>query len=67
MWPHIKDEKFFFDVELIHISNKKGFKVVYIPVVYTIKEDKKGGSTVKIFKDVTQSFMQLIKLRFRKI
>lgn len=67
VWPYIKDEKFFFDVELIHISNKKGFKVVYIPVIYTIKEDKKGGSTVKVFKDVTQSFMQLLKLRFRKI
>jgi glycosyltransferase involved in cell wall biosynthesis len=67
VWPLIQDTKFFFDVELIHISYKKRLKLAYLPVVYTIKEDKKGGSTVNLFRDITQSLTQLIKLRFRKI
>lgn len=67
IWPLIEDTKFFFDIELIHFSYKKKFNITYLPVIYRIDEGKKGGSSVKIFKHVLDSFIKLLKLRFRKI
>jgi glycosyltransferase involved in cell wall biosynthesis len=66
VWPLVKDEKFFFDIELIYFTYKKGLKIKYFPVIYKIDEDKSGGSKVKLFKDIYESLMQLFKLRFRK-
>ena len=59
----IKEERWFWDTEIMVRSYLKGLKIKEIPLIYT--PNKEGGSTVKIFYDSWDFFKKLIK--FRKI
>ena len=57
----IKEERWFWDTEIMVRSYLNGLKVIEIPLIYI--PNKKGGSTVKIFSDSLDFFKKLIKFR----
>ena len=59
----IKEERWFWDTEIMIRSYLKGLKIKEIPLIYI--PNKEGGSTVRIFSDSLDFFKKLIK--FRKI
>ncbi len=61
IFPLCKDEEWFLDTELLYFSHKKGLRVLYTPIEYTIN----SGSSVHIFSDSARFFSNLFKLRQR--
>ena len=59
--PHIKDNGWFFDTELLVIAHKRGFRCKEIPVQWEEDPD----SRVKIVKTSLDSFLGLLRLRFK--
>ena len=59
----IREERWFWDTEIMIRSYLKGLKIKEIPLIYI--PNKEGGSTVRIFSDSLDFFKKLIK--FRKI
>lgn len=59
--PHVKDNAWFFDTELLVVAQKRGFRCKEIPVQWEEDTD----SRVKIVKTSLQSFFGLLRLRFR--
>ena len=57
----IKEEKWFWDTEIMVRSYLKNLKILEIPLIYV--PNKEGGSTVKIFSDSLDFFKKLIKFR----
>jgi dolichyl-phosphate beta-glucosyltransferase len=49
-----------FDVELLFLATKYGFKIKEIPVRWI----HKSGSKVKPVKDAIKSFISVLKIRF---
>ena len=59
--PLIKDNAWFFDTELLVVAHKRGFRCKEIPVQWEEDPD----SRVKILKTSLQSFLGLLRLRFK--
>lgn len=57
----IKEERWFWDTEIMVRSYLKGLKIREIPLIYT--PNKEGGSTVRIFQDSLDFLKKLIKFR----
>ena len=58
--PHIKDNNWFFDTELLIVAEKNGFRGREIPVEWTEDSD----SRVKIVKTALEDLKGLMRLRF---
>ncbi|MBU2540083.1 glycosyltransferase [Patescibacteria group bacterium] len=59
--PETKDNKWFFDTELILRGLKKGFKIKEIPIEW----EEKSSSKLNILKDGFLMFFSLLRLRLR--
>lgn len=59
--PHIKDDCWFFDTELLMLAEQTGHKIEQVPVLWV----ERKASKVKIVRVVTDYFFKLLKLRFR--
>ena len=58
--PHVKNDNWFFDTELLIIAAKRGYKVNSVPV----KWDDDPTSTVHITSTATEDIRGLLRLRF---
>ena len=58
--PHIKNDNWFFDTELLIIAAKRGYKIKQLPV----KWDDDPSSTVNIASTATEDIKGLLRLRF---
>ena len=58
--PHIKNNNWFFDTELLIIAAKRGYKIKQLPV----KWDDDPTSTVNIASTATEDIKGLLRLRF---
>ena len=58
--PHIKNDNWFFDTELLIIAAKRGYKINQLPV----KWDDDPNSTVHITSTATEDIKGLLRLRF---
>ena len=58
--PHIKNNNWFFDTELLLIAAKRGYRISSIPV----KWDDDPTTTVRIAGAATEHFKGLLRLRF---
>ena len=58
--PHIKNDNWFFDTELLIIAAKRGYKINQVPV----KWDDDPSSTVNIARTATEDIKGLLRLRF---
>ena len=58
--PHIKNDNWFFDTELLIIAAKRGYKINQLPV----KWDDDPTSTVHIASTATEDIKGLLRLRF---
>ena len=58
--PHIKNDNWFFDTELLVIGAKRGFKIASIPV----KWDDDPTSTVNVMNTAKEDIKGLLRLRF---
>ena len=58
--PHIKNDSWFFDTELLIIAAKRGYKINQLPV----KWDDDPTSTVHITSTATEDIKGLLRLRF---
>lgn len=58
--PHIKNDNWFFDTELLIIAAKRGYKISQVPV----KWDDDPSSTVNIARTATEDVKGLLRLRF---
>jgi dolichyl-phosphate beta-glucosyltransferase len=56
-------EGFSFDVEILFIANKMGYKIKEAPVVWI----DKAGSTVRTFKDGIKMLIDLFKVKYNDI
>jgi len=63
--PEIKDNGWFFDTELIVLSEKAGYKIKEIPVEWVEKREKKRKSTVKILPTIIDDLKKIWALRNR--
>jgi glycosyltransferase involved in cell wall biosynthesis len=59
--PHLKDNEWFFDTEMLTIAEKKGYKIYEEPVLWIEDMD----SRVKIINTAVKYIRDLVKLRFR--
>jgi len=59
--PHIKDQAWFFDTELLLLAEKKGYRVKEVPVEWL--ED--AGTTVKVAKTAWEDVKGLFRVRFK--
>ena len=59
--PHIKDQAWFFDTELLLLAQKRGYRIKDIPVEWL--EDP--GTTVKVAKTAWEDVKGLLRVRFR--
>jgi glycosyltransferase involved in cell wall biosynthesis len=59
--PHIKDDCWFFDTELLMLAEQTGHKIEQIPVLWV----ERKASKVRIVRVVTDYLFNLLKLRFR--
>jgi glycosyltransferase involved in cell wall biosynthesis len=61
--PHIKDDEWFFDTELLHVANKEGYKVKEIPVRWIEDRD----SRVKIMRTAWLDILGVLRMmKYRK-
>ena len=58
--PHIKNNNWFFDTELLIIAEKRGYRIGVVPVAW---EDD-PTSTVNVVKTATEDIKGLLRLRF---
>ena len=58
--PHIKNNNWFFDTELLIIAAKRGYRIKQLPV----KWDDDPSSTVNIARTATEDIKGLLRLRF---
>ena len=58
--PHIKNDNWFFDTELLIIAAKRGYKIKQLPV----KWDDDPTTTVNIARTATEDIKGLFRLRF---
>jgi glycosyltransferase involved in cell wall biosynthesis len=58
--PHIKDNAWFFDTELLLIAEKRGFKLAGVPVTWTDDPDTR----VRILRTAWEDVKGLLRLRF---
>lgn len=58
--PHIKNDNWFFDTELLIIAAKRGYKIKQFPV----KWDDDPASTVNVARTATEDIKGLLRLRF---
>lgn len=63
--PYIKDNKWFFDTELIVFANYFGYKIKEIPVNWQENRYDQRKSKVNIVKDSIKFIKNLIKLKIR--
>ncbi len=61
IWPLIKDDKWFFDTELIYLTHKKGYRIKEVPVSYS----DRGDSKFSAFKDGLEIAKNLFILPFK--
>ena len=61
--PHIENDNWFFDTELLVIGAKRGFKIASVPV----KWDDDPTSTVHVVKTATEDIKGLLRLRFQGV
>ena len=61
--PHIENDNWLFDTELLVIGAKRGFKIASVPV----KWDDDPTSTVHVVKTATEDIKGLLRLRFRGV
>jgi glycosyltransferase involved in cell wall biosynthesis len=59
--PDVRDNKWFFDTELLYLAEKRGYRLNEVPVAWT--EDRE--SKVDIAKTIIDYVIDLIKLRMR--
>jgi dolichyl-phosphate beta-glucosyltransferase len=60
VFGELKINRFAFDVEILFLANRKGFKVSEMPVTWSHSNDSK----VRVFTDGFKMFLDVIKLRF---
>lgn len=58
--PHIKNNNWFFDTELLIIAAKRGYRIKQLPV----KWDDDPSSTVNIARTATEDIKGLLRMRF---
>ena len=58
--PHVKNNNWFFDTELLIIAEKRGYRIGVVPVAW---EDD-PSSTVNVVKTATEDIKGLLRLRF---
>lgn len=61
--PHVHDDGFFFDTELLAKARRKGLTVVELPVRWTERGEEAGKSKVKILKTSLVFLGKLSRLR----
>ena len=61
--PGVLDDKWFFDTEMLYRAEKKGYKIIEIPVYWT--ENK--NSKVKIAKTIASFMKSVIRLRLESV
>ncbi|MBO8161807.1 MAG: glycosyltransferase family 2 protein [Thermosipho sp. (in: Bacteria)] len=59
--PHLQVGGFAFDVELLYLAHKKGFKINEVPIEWYNDED----STLDVKKVVPEMFMALVRMRLK--
>jgi len=59
--PHIKDQAWFFDTELLLLSKKKGYRIKEVPVKWTDDPDTRVNVTSTAWEDVKG----LLRVRFK--
>ncbi len=60
--PLIKDKNWFFESEILYISQRKGMRIIEIPINW--KEGK--FSSINLLKVIPEFLIKMIRLRFRK-
>ena len=58
--PHVQNNNWFFDTEMLIIAEKRGYRIGVVPVAW---EDD-PGSTVNVVKTATEDIKGLLRLRF---
>ena len=58
--PHVKNDNWFFDTELLIVAAKRGYRIKQVPV----KWDDDPNSTVNIAGTAAEDLMGLLRLRF---
>ena len=58
--PHVQNNNWFFDTEMLIIAEKRGYRIGVVPVAW---EDD-PGSTVNVIKTATEDIKGLLRLRF---
>jgi glycosyltransferase involved in cell wall biosynthesis len=63
--PLTKDDRWFFDTELLALAQHYGYRLIEMPVKWREQPDKRRKSTVKIFATSLDYLKQLFQLRRR--
>jgi len=61
--PLVKDRNWFFESELLYIAQRKGLKIIEIPVIW----NESKFSSLNLLKAIKEFFTKMLELRFRKI
>lgn len=61
--PLVRDKNWFFESEFLYIAQKKGMRIIEMPVIWT----ESRFSSVKLLKVIPEFFLKMIKLRFREL
>jgi len=59
--PDVRDNKWFFDTELLYLAEKRGYRLGEVPVTWVEGRESK----VRILRTVLDYFINLVKLRVR--
>ena len=59
----VKDRNWFWESELLYISQRKNMKIIEIPIIW----NESKFSSLKLFKAMIGFFIKTIQLRFRKL
>ncbi|MCD4693858.1 hypothetical protein K8R62_00680, partial [bacterium] len=62
---HLKDPNWFFDTELIFWINKNDYLIKEVPVNWSESRYDERKSKVRMFRDSSRFFINLIKLKMR--
>ena len=63
--PHLKEDAFLLDAELIAQAHARGFTVVEVPVAWVENRDQTRKSTVRLWHDIWQFLGGLLRIRRR--
>lgn len=63
--PRVKDERWFFDTELVTLALRSGLRVTEIPVSWLENRYAERKSKVRFFRDSVRFFRSLLALRLR--